>query len=194
MKRLRRLYLKGKQLSGKRNEWDSSLCNVSGFLPSYKRLYTREREREKKRERKKEREGEREREREKERENFGHNHRVSEKHDYHRCMKINWHVDPVVPPGNLRSLNFKSTKSHKIYHWNRWCAIFYVLKWWFKDSFTSIIFNIQCSSLANLIARQLYKLVSYEFTLVRLFVCSLVCSLVSSISLQHRHDRLWNFT
>ena len=31
----------------------------------------------------------RERERERERENFGHNHRVSEKHDYHRCMKIN---------------------------------------------------------------------------------------------------------
>ena len=26
------------------------------------------------------------------------NHRDSEKHNYHSCMKINCHVDPVVPP------------------------------------------------------------------------------------------------
>ena len=28
-------------------------------------------------------------EKERERHNFGHNHRDSEKHDYHGCMKIN---------------------------------------------------------------------------------------------------------
>ena len=29
------------------------------------------------------------------------NHRDSEKHNYHSCMKINCHVDPVVPPPQL---------------------------------------------------------------------------------------------
>ena len=29
------------------------------------------------------------------------NHRISEKHNYHSFMKINCHVDPVVPPRQL---------------------------------------------------------------------------------------------
>ena len=33
------------------------------------------------------------------------NHRDSEKLNYHSCMKINCHVDPVVPPRQLALVN-----------------------------------------------------------------------------------------
>ena len=48
------------------------------------------------------------------------NHRDSEKHNYHSCMKINCHVDPVVPPRQLAlvclSHNFRPSGCGRAYY------------------------------------------------------------------------------